>query len=121
MSPRGERAKTDPAPGFAEQGAEFTGPPRGGAAWSEAQTKRLKIGPGGRVVIPAEFRRAMEVEEGDVVTAILEDGELRLIGINVAVRKAQAWVRKYVPEGVSLVDELIEERRREAEEEDRNG
>jgi vacuolar-type H+-ATPase subunit H len=37
------------------------------------------------------------------------------------VERARAIVRKYVPEGVSLVDELIADRRREAEEEDGNG
>lgn len=121
MPARSSQKTRRQAPGFAEQGAEFKGAPASGGAWGEDRRRRLKIGPGGRVVIPADFRRAMEIEEGDVVTALLEDGELRLVGIKVAVRKAQAWVRKYVPEGVSLVDELIAERRREAEEEDRNG
>jgi AbrB family looped-hinge helix DNA binding protein len=120
MPRRGSRKPYEP-PGFAEQGAELRGAPAGGGAWGEDRRRRLKIGPGGRVVIPADFRRAMEIKEGDVVTALLEDGELRLVGIKVAVRKAQAMVRKYVPEGVSLVDELIEDRRREAEEESRNG
>lgn len=121
MSNRSSHRKPDEAAGLAEEGAEFKSASPSRQSTREYQKKRLKVGPGGRVVIPAEFRRAMEIGEGDVVTAILEDGELRLIGITVAVRKAQAWVRQYVPEGVSLVDELIEERRREAEEEDRRG
>lgn len=33
------------------------------------------------------------------------------------MKRAQAIIRQFVPEGVSLVDELIEERRREAERE----
>ena len=36
-----------------------------------------------------------------------------------AIRQAQAMVQRYVPEGVSLVDELLEERRREVEREER--
>lgn len=107
-------------PGFAEQGSELKGAPSGRAA-GEHRKKLLKLGPGGRVVIPADFRQAMNIKEGDVVTAILEDGELRLIGLEVALRKAQELVRRYVPEGVSLADELIEDRRREAVEEERDG
>jgi AbrB family looped-hinge helix DNA binding protein len=120
MPRRGSRKPYEP-PGFAEQGTELKGAPAGGGAWGEDRRRRLKIGPGGRVVIPADFRRAMEIKEGDVVTALLEDGELRLIGLEVALRRAQELVRKYVPEGVSLAEELIEDRRREAEEESRNG
>jgi hypothetical protein len=36
-----------------------------------------------------------------------------------ALRRARALVRKYVPPEVSLVDELIAERRAEAEKEER--
>ena len=38
----------------------------------------------------------------------------RLISPRLAIKRAQALVRAYVPEGVSLVDDLIAERRREA-------
>jgi AbrB family looped-hinge helix DNA binding protein len=75
---------------------------------------RLKIGEAGRVVIPAEMRAAMGVKPGDVVTAEVVDGELRLLSRDAAIRKAQAIVREYVPAGVSLVDELISDRREEA-------
>lgn len=92
-----------------------------GGTRHDADRRLLKIGPGGRVVIPAEFRKAMEIAEGDTVVAFLEDGELKLISTPVAVRKAQAYMRQLVPEGVSLVDELIADRRREAEEDRRDG
>jgi bifunctional DNA-binding transcriptional regulator/antitoxin component of YhaV-PrlF toxin-antitoxin module len=75
---------------------------------------RLQIGAGGRVVIPAEMRAAMGVGEGDTLSGRVVDGELRLLSKEAAVRKAQELVRQYIPEGVSLVDELIEERRAEA-------
>lgn len=82
-------------------------------------TTRIKLGPDGRVVIPAPFREALGLKEGQVLIASMEDGEVHLLTIPAAVRRAQAIVRKYVPEGVSLVDELIADRRREAEEEAR--
>jgi bifunctional DNA-binding transcriptional regulator/antitoxin component of YhaV-PrlF toxin-antitoxin module len=84
---------------------------------AELQTKlraRLQIGAGGRVVIPAEMRAAMGVAEGDVLSGQVVDGELRLLSKEAAVRKAQELVRQYIPEGVNLVDQLIEERRAEA-------
>jgi AbrB family looped-hinge helix DNA binding protein len=74
----------------------------------------VRLGPDGRVVIPAAFREAIGLKEGDVLFARLEDGEVRLLTPTAAIRRAQALVRQYVPEGVSLVDELIAERRKEA-------
>ena len=56
----------------------------------------------------------MELKDNDTLVAHLENGELKLHGSRVGLRKAQAVLRRYVPEGVSLADELIEDRRREA-------
>ena len=82
---------------------------------------RIKLGPDGRVVIPAAFRDVLGLKEGDVLVASILDGELHLLSMPAAVRRVRAMVRKYVPEGVSLVDELLADRRREAEEEMRDG
>ena len=73
------------------------------------------------MVIPAVFREALHLKEGDVLIASAEQGELKLLTIPAAVRRAQAIVREFVPEGVSLVDELIQDRRREVEHEEQNG
>lgn len=102
-----------PAGGFAESSAE----------WEPAVPERLdvQLGPGGRVVIPAVFRKAMQVEEGGRLMARVVDGELRLISPKMAVRRAQRLVKEIIPEGVSLVDELIAERRWEAEQEMADG
>jgi bifunctional DNA-binding transcriptional regulator/antitoxin component of YhaV-PrlF toxin-antitoxin module len=77
----------------------------------------LQIGPGGRVVIPAVFRSAMQVKEGDRVIARVVDGELRLITPRMAIRKAQRMVRESIPGDDSLADALIADRRREFEQE----
>ncbi len=71
------------------------------------------IGPGGRVVIPAPYRQALGLSEGDQVMLSLVDGEVRLTSRLAKIREAQALLSRYVPDGVSLVDELIAERRRE--------
>lgn len=77
--------------------------------------KRIRVGPGGRITIPAEFREELAIQVGDYLTLIMDDGEIRLVTVQRAVRRAQEIVRRYVPEGVSLSDELIVERRREAD------
>lgn len=73
-----------------------------------------KIAEGGRVVIPAEYRRKLGMEPGQEVIIRLEEGELRILTRTEAVRRAQALVRQHVNRDRSLVDELITERRAEA-------
>ena len=78
-------------------------------------TETVRVGSNGRFVIPAEFRRALGVAEGDELLLRLVDGELRISSRAGAIRRAQELVRRHVPEGVSLVDELLDDRRAEAE------
>jgi antitoxin PrlF len=78
---------------------------------------RTKVGQGGRVVLPAQLRREAGLAVGDEVVVRLEDGEVRLIKYADSVRRAQALVRQFVEPGRSLADELIAERRAEAERE----
>ncbi len=82
---------------------------------------KLRLGPDGRVLIPAAFREALGLSDGDTLIASIDDGELNLLTRQAAISRAQAIVRQFVPEGVSLVDELIEDRRREVEREQQNG
>lgn len=86
-------------------------PPEGGCR------ERLiwaKIGPAGRVSIPASYLEALGLREGDDVQLELADRELRLVPKNEAIARVQSLVIKHVPKTVSLVDELIVDRRREA-------
>jgi len=76
---------------------------------------QTKMSEGGRVVVPIEIRKALGLQEGDAVLWELVDGEARLTTRRERIRRAQALVRKYVPAAVSLADELIADRRREAE------
>lgn len=68
----------------------------------------------GRLVVPATFRKALGIKPGDEVVMVLEEGELRVLGTRQAIARAQSLVRRYVPEGRSLSQELIQERREEA-------
>ena len=73
-----------------------------------------KIADGGRLVIPAEYRRKLGLETGDEVIIRIENGELRILTRAEAVKRAQAVVKQHVKKGRSLVDELSDERRAEA-------
>ncbi len=75
---------------------------------------KTKIGVGGRVVVPAKYRKALDLKPGDDVILVLEDGEVRITTVKQAIRRAQQIVRRYVPEDRDLVSELIKERREEA-------
>lgn len=81
---------------------------------------RLKIDAAGRLVIPAEMRAAMMVKPGDTVTAEVRDGEFRIVSPAAALKRVQAFARKWKAENpdVSVADELIAERRDEARRED---
>ncbi len=72
------------------------------------------VGKGGRIVIPARYRKALGIKEGDAVFIRLEGEELHIVSDETEVRRVREMIDRYAPEGVSLVDELIRERRREA-------
>lgn len=76
--------------------------------------ERVVIGEGGRLVIPASYRQALALKEGEEVIIRVEEGELRILTPHHALQRAQMLVRRHVPATRSLADELIEERRQEA-------
>jgi AbrB family looped-hinge helix DNA binding protein len=78
---------------------------------------RARVNNNGRLVIPAQFREAFEIKGGDFVVVRLEDDELRVMTIKRRIERAQQIVRKYIKPGVSLVDELLAQRRAEARKE----
>jgi len=81
------------------------------------QRVKLKIAGNGRVVIPAEFRRALGVAGGGEIILRWEDDELRITTMKQNVERAQRRAKRYLKPDVSLVDELIAERREAAKRE----
>ena len=73
-----------------------------------------KIVKGGRLILPAEFRRQLDLKDGDTVVIEMDQDQLHIRSQKAAIRRLQETVARYVPEGVSLVDELIADRRAEA-------
>jgi AbrB family looped-hinge helix DNA binding protein len=78
---------------------------------------RMRVNENGRVVIPAAFRKRLGIGIGDEVELRVEDDELRISTLRRNIERAQRLIRKHVKPGVSLVDELIEERRQAARDE----
>ncbi len=80
-----------------------------------------KIGPGGRIVIPAAMRKALGLGEGTYVQVRLRGEELHLVPHEVALRRVQDFVAERTSDDQgSWVDSLLEERRREVEREERD-
>ena len=109
-------------PKLDQSSGENNAPPRSHATTSHAprpdtaehpEQVRVVIGPGGRVVIPAPYREALGIGEGDAVFMRIEGDELRVVSDDTEVRQVREMIAGYVPDGVSLVDELLRERRRE--------
>ena len=77
----------------------------------------VKVAANGRMVIPAPVRSALGLSKGGDVILKVENGSVRIETLDEAIRRAQEMVARYVPNDVSLVDELIAERRAAAENE----
>lgn len=70
----------------------------------------------GRIVIPADVRTQSDLLPGEELIVITEGpGELRVLTRKAALRRAQERLAKLKKPGESVVDEFLEDRRREAE------
>ena len=73
-----------------------------------------RLGAQGRLVLPSEVREAVRLRTGDRLLVVVEEDGILLLTPAQGARRAQAIVRRHVPQGRDLVEELLEERRREA-------
>jgi len=75
----------------------------------------LNVDNQGRVMLPAWWRRKEGVGPStELCVAVTEEGALIVETREQGLRRARALLRKYIPEGVNLSDELIAGRRAEA-------
>lgn len=78
---------------------------------------KTKVTQGGRIVIPAEMRKQLGIEIGEDVNLTLENDAVKISTRKVALRRIQEAVKLFGDKDYSIVDELIAERRKEAENE----
>ena len=71
-------------------------------------------------MLPAWWRKKERVDPStELCVAVTEQGSLIVETREQGLRRARALMRKYIPEGASLSDELIADRRAEAAREER--
>lgn len=72
----------------------------------------------GRVMLPSWWRKKEGVQAStELSVAVTAEGSLVLETREQGLRRARAILRKYIPAGACLSDELIAERRKEADRE----
>jgi hypothetical protein len=79
------------------------------------------VRPDGSVILPAEVRSALNLGPGGVIVAKFDGADFSMTDALTSARRAQAMVSRFKRPGVSVVDELIAERRAEAAREDAGG
>lgn len=73
----------------------------------------------GRLLVPLHIRNQLHYKKGDNFVIRVINNELHIVSLKNALLHAQELVRKTTPPEVSLVDELIAERRAEAKAEEK--
>jgi AbrB family looped-hinge helix DNA binding protein len=81
--------------------------------------QRGKIVSGGRLQIPADLRKQLGIKEGDSVVMEVVNNELRIRSQRESIKRIQELLKPFrAKEGEMLIsDELIADRRKEAENE----
>ena len=98
------------AAGYAPEAA-----PASDADPEEPRIYRFDVDSDGSIRLPPEVLNGLDAVPGRLVTARFEDGELKLMSIDAAVRFVQRLAAPYIKEGEgNWSDQLIEERRAEA-------
>lgn len=83
---------------------------------SKRHEDNVIVGNQGRIVIPARLRHEMGIKEGDELMARVKDGQLVLEELGHALERVQSRIIA-AGQGKSGVEELIQERLREARKE----
>lgn len=84
---------------------------------SERTRRWVEVGANGEIVLPEQMRRQLGIEPGTRVLLELDDDEVRVLTRETSVKRMQEQLRPSLEGKPSMVDELLAERRREAEQE----
>lgn len=83
----------------------------------ESPSFSLRVGPQGRIVIPAGIRKRLGIVPGETLAGHVEADRLIIERREQVLERLRAELREATPKGRRIVDELIAERRTEAEKE----
>ena len=81
------------------------------------KTSHGKLEANGRVVLPAEYRRALGLKPGDPVVISLEGDAIRLHALKRELAETQRYFRQFGDPDELWSESLIRDRRAEAEDE----
>jgi AbrB family looped-hinge helix DNA binding protein len=80
-----------------------------------SDTVVVRVGPKGRIVIPASLRQRFGLVEGDELVIVAESHGMRLIDRRQLIDELDGLLRDAQQrDGIDVVDELITERRADA-------
>ena len=79
-----------------------------------ADTAVVRMGPQGRIVVPAELRRELGLDEGSTMTVVVKDGRLILEPRSIVLGRLRERFSG-VPLPTDLADELVADRLEEAQ------
>lgn len=77
------------------------------------EDSRSKVAEDGSITIPADYLQSLRLHIGDEIIIRLEDDGLHIFTPQQTIKHAQELVKQYIPRDISLVDELLKERRLE--------
>jgi AbrB family looped-hinge helix DNA binding protein len=75
---------------------------------------KARLNDSGRIVIPVAIRERMGIRAGDTLLMEVVDGALHIESYPARIRRIQESLKRYIPSGRLLSDELIADRREEA-------
>ena len=79
----------------------------------------VKVAGNGRLSIPAKQRKLIGLDDGGLVVARVEDGELRLRPVRAVLADIQARVSEHLAGSGETVDRFLADRREEAARDER--
>ena len=87
---------------------------RGKEATAGVLSQRVRIDGAGRIVVPVDMRRALEIRDGEELTVSLDDEGIRLRTLDAGLARVRAIARRRRRGEGSVVDAFLAERRAEA-------
>lgn len=76
-----------------------------------------KVSKGGKIAIPSACKKAPNILDGDELLFDITDGQVVIFPVKFALQKVRKLLKDSNSSGKSLVDELLQKRKRESKNE----